>query len=422
VSIHRRVTKSHGVVYDVRLRTPNGRNYKRTFSTKRAAEAFDAQERSDRLRGTWLDPRGAELTFAEWAATWQASPGGKRANTLAKEEEVLRVHLVPSFGHTRLAAVRPLDVQRFVNDLARRYAPNTVRTYYAVLRAIFNTAVDSDLIGRTPCRGIKLPAAKSKPPRSITIEDIHRLAAAVGLEYRAMIYVAAELGLRFGECAGLQVGDLDFLRRTVTVRRTVGEVSGAVVIGEPKTSAGVRTVAASEPLLAELTASLQRRALTARDPDAWVFEAPEGGPLRYPNFMQRVWSPAVDAVGLAQPRLTFHGLRHAAATSWVAAGVDIRTAQHRLGHSTPRLVLALYAHATTDADRDAADKAGARLFGEGTTKSHEEDESRAPWTRHGKAAGKEWQARARRSTAQTVEPGVGIEPTTSSLQEKCSTD
>jgi integrase len=98
--------------------------------------------------------------------------------------------------------VRPLDVQRFVNDVARRYAPNTVRTYYALLRAIFNGAVNSDLIGRTPCRGIKLPAARSKAPTSIAVEDIHRLADAVGVEYRAMVYLAAELGLRFGECAG----------------------------------------------------------------------------------------------------------------------------------------------------------------------------------------------------------------------------
>jgi hypothetical protein len=65
VSIHRRTTKLHGVVYDVRLRAPDGQNYKRTFSTKRDAEAFEAEERSDRRRGTWLDPRGAEISFAE---------------------------------------------------------------------------------------------------------------------------------------------------------------------------------------------------------------------------------------------------------------------------------------------------------------------------------------------------------------------
>jgi integrase len=46
----------------------------------------------------------------------------------------------------------------------------------------------------------------------------------------------------------------------------------------------------------------------------------------------------------------------------VAAGVDARTAQHRLGHATGRLVLDLYAHATTHADRAAADVIGERLY------------------------------------------------------------
>ena len=50
---------------EVRLRAPDGQNYKRTFSTKRDAEAFEAEERSDRRRGTCLDPRGAEISFAE---------------------------------------------------------------------------------------------------------------------------------------------------------------------------------------------------------------------------------------------------------------------------------------------------------------------------------------------------------------------
>jgi hypothetical protein len=43
-------------------------------------------------------------------------------------------------------------------------------------------------------------------------------------------------------------------------------------------------------------------------------------------------------------------------------GVDIKTAQSRLGHSDPRLTLAVYAQATTEADRAAADRLGARFM------------------------------------------------------------
>ena len=84
---------------------------------------------------------------------------------------------------------------------------------------------------------------------------------------------------------------------------------------------------------------------------------PEGGPLDYAHWRVRYWLPATRAVGL--PWLTFHDLRRANATALVTAGIDLKTAQTRLGHSDPRLTLAVYAQATTAADRDAADRVAA---------------------------------------------------------------
>lgn len=63
--------------------------------------------------------------------------------------------------------------------------------------------------------------------------------------------------------------------------------------------------------------------------------------------------------------LTFHDLRRANATGLVAEGVDMKTAQTRLGHSDPRLTLAIYAQATSEADRSAAVRIGARFLASG---------------------------------------------------------
>jgi len=54
--------------------------------------------------------------------------------------------------------------------------------------------------------------------------------------------------------------------------------------------------------------------------------------------------------------LNFHDLRRTNATAMVAEGVDVKTAHARLGHSDPRLTLAIYAQATTERDQPAADK------------------------------------------------------------------
>lgn len=88
------------------------------------------------------------------------------------------------------------------------------------------------------------------------------------------------------------------------------------------------------------------------DLDAFVFPAEGRGPLDYANWRRRVWLPATKRVGLEG--LGFHDLRRACATYMVLDGLDPKTAQGRLGHSDPRLTLAVYAQATSEGDRRAA--------------------------------------------------------------------
>src|SRR4051812_3391848 len=117
MSVHRRATK-RGTRYDVRLRTPEGRHYKRTFRTKRDAEEFVARERADRSRGTWQDPVVGSIPFEDWANQWLENCEGKRPKTIARNEDAVRLHLVPAFSCRSLASLTPRDVQGLVNGLA----------------------------------------------------------------------------------------------------------------------------------------------------------------------------------------------------------------------------------------------------------------------------------------------------------------
>jgi hypothetical protein len=56
-------------------------------------------------------------------------------------------------------------------------------------------------------------------------------------------------------------------------------------------------------------------------------------------------------------------LRRLNATTLVVGGVDVKTAQVRLGHSDPRMTLAIYASAPVSADRAAAETVDQRFFG-----------------------------------------------------------
>lgn len=176
-----------------------------------------------------------------------------------------------------------------------------------------------------------------------------------------MIWLGAVLGLRWGGVAGLRVGHVDLLRGTVTIAEQVTRGEGGVrAIGPPKSVAARRTISLAAELVDELSAHMKALGLTGADPDELLLPNHDGRPLDYSNWRGRVWEPAVNVIGMAD--LNFHDLRRTNATAMVAEGVDVKTAQARLGHSDPRLTLAIYAQATTEGDRSAASKLGARLM------------------------------------------------------------
>jgi integrase len=193
-------------------------------------------------------------------------------------------------------------------------------------------------------------------------------------EYEAMVWLGAVLGLRWSEVAGLRIGSVNLLRRTVTVApdgAVTRDGKGRPVVGDPKSAAGARTMAIPASLVDVLAEHHAARQLTASDLDRLLFEAPRGGPLRYSNWLRRVWHPATLAAGCQGAG--FHDLRRANATAMVARGIDVKTAQTRLGHSDPRITLAIYAQAVEESDRRAADMVGDAFLG-----SQDRDNLRAP--------------------------------------------
>ncbi len=361
MSIHTRETKT-GKRYDVRLRDPSGRPLTKTFRRMADARDYEATSLLAVNGGTWVDPRANRRTFGDVASEWLNSNPAKRDSSYARDESVLRNHLPASLATKPLRSLTSRDLQLLVIEwVSEGAAPNTVRRQYATLRAVLAYGVDIGVIATLPRGRVKLPK-KAKVKRVLpTPTELAVLVDELGAVYGPMALTAALVGARWGELAGLRVGDLDLLGRKITIRiqRTRGR-KGEMVEREPKSDAGTRTLAIPEALVTLLATMLKRRGLTAADPDAYVFPAPEGGGLDYKNFRPRVWLPARQRAGL--DGLNFHDLRRLNATHLVAAGVDIKTAQVRLGHSDVRLTLETYAQALTEADVAASEAVALALW------------------------------------------------------------
>jgi integrase len=137
----------------------------------------------------------------------------------------------------------------------------------------------------------------------------------------------------------------------VEVAEIVTEVGGVLRFGPPKTRAGRRTVGLPRAVVDELAAHLSGGAVEA---DAFVFTAPQGGPLRVIAFRARVWRPATRRAGLDDLRI--HDLRHTAVALWIAAGAGPKEVATRAGHTSVSFTLDRYGHLYPEADTALRDR------------------------------------------------------------------
>src|SRR5579872_5854502 len=151
MSIDRRETK-RGTAYDVRLRSPEGRAYKKTFRTRKEAVDFEASEVNRRARGEWLDLRAGRVLLVDFAERWLANRPGLRLRTRELYGGILRKHIVPKLGAVQVGQLRVSDVRDWYSGLlADGVGPVTAAKAYRLLRAMLNTAVEDGMIVKNPC-------------------------------------------------------------------------------------------------------------------------------------------------------------------------------------------------------------------------------------------------------------------------------
>jgi len=349
--IKKRKIKS-GSRWDVRLRHPNGKEYWRTFKSLKEAKQFEASEKIDKARGNWIDPNAGSALFEDWATEWLITNKEVwRPRTYDRHEMAIRIHWTPCFKNIELFAITPRIIQRIINKMTSKYAATSVHTYYATLKTIMESALDMEILNRNPCKGVKLPPNKPEARTVVTPAEIHQLAEAVGSKWRCTIYLAGIMGLRFGEVLGLQLQDIDFEKEILTINRTVVDQGGHTSIGPPKTALSKRQLMLSDNMKNELKKHIEREQI--KNKNQHLFTNGNGELVRRGNYRSRVFQPALKQIGLEG--ITFHGLRHSAATEWIAAGIDPKTVQHKLGHTNPKITLELYTHYSTQADKQATE-------------------------------------------------------------------
>jgi len=209
---------------------------------------------------------------------------------------------------------------------------------------VLASAVDGGKLARNVVKEVKASKGQRKEMHFLDAAQVEALAAAIDPRYRALVLFAAYTGVRPSELVALRIGRLDLLRGTARICEAAPEVDGKLAWGDTKTDKA-RTVQVPRSVAEEVGAMLAGRADLG--PDALVFTAPLGGPLRFSKWIDVTFKPALRVAGLPET-VRLYDLRHTCASLLIAQGGTVKAVQAQLGHASATMTLDLYGHLFPD--------------------------------------------------------------------------
>ncbi len=322
-----------------RYRDPDGKEHARHFDRKVDGERWLAQMTAALVTGQYVDPRAGRITFAEYFANWATRQVWETTTVQAMGLAARSA----TFADMPLGNVRRSHVEQWVKQMTTAgLAPGTIRTRMGNVRSVLRAALRDRVIAADPSEGVTLPRIRRQAMAMTlpTPEQIGQLLSVADGWFRPFLTLAAFSGLRLGEAAGLQLSDVDFLRRSLVVARQVQRAPGGRIEVRPPKYGSERVVFLADGVLEELGRRISTR-VHGQTPSQWLFMTPDGDPP-HQNTVGHLWRKACRDAGLSG--ITLHDCRHFYASGLIAAGCDVVTVQRALGHAKATTTLNTYAH------------------------------------------------------------------------------
>ena len=295
-------------------------------------------------------------TLGEYLTSWfKIHQSGLKPTTKYEYQRIIDKHIVPGLGEQEMVTLRRSVFDEFYARLIEQGRGKSFVVYiHRVLRKALEDAVDDRVLTYNPAKKAKLPRVERRKHRRspLTIEETNRLVeTAMQTPIGPLVFVAVKTGMRQGELFALQWSDIDWQQRQIHVRRNVHRVKEngqpVLVFTSPKSEAGNRVISVGSGTLQMLQQQMGivagQRAVMG---DRWqeyqlVFPSTIGTPRNPSNFL-KLYREVLVAAGV--PKITFHDLRHMAASIMLNNGVPTLVVSHMLGHASPSTTLNMYGH------------------------------------------------------------------------------
>ena len=311
----------------------------------------------------WLDANNRTLhtdvsvpTVSEWFEQWFIDHADDvRPTTLRNNLCLTRKHIIPALGHLRLNEVTPLLIEHFYRELidAKGLSASSVHRIHAIMTVPFKGAVRFGIIPSSPLQFVSKPRATKPRIQPLTRDECARIWDALGnypFNLQLRWKLALRYGLRQGEALALHFADFDLNTQTLTIDKQLQHTRNeGFVFTPPKSDKGIRAI----PIDPEIIGLCRAALADAQNVQGLMLTDSVGNPL-HASTDRATWTRIVKSAGVRQ--ITVHTARHTAATQMIAAGVDVKTVQVILGHSTPSFTLATYVHPNVEDLRRGLEK------------------------------------------------------------------
>ena len=246
-----------------------------------------------------------------WSVKWNATSGG-----------LFRHQILPRLGAKVAADLKRSDIQQAINDIAadpKSQSASTVKKCLTHIRAVFNFAIDDDLLEKNPALKAELPPTKRPADRFLTLDECWRLLEVGSSRDQLIVRLFMVCGLRPSELFALRVNDV--LDGELRIDETIVQYE---VSGNTKTE-GSR---ANVPLSPDLESALRFYILEEKLSD-FLFPSAAGTAMFPDNFLDRVLKPLGKEAGIEN--LNHQILRRTTATHFQKHGT-VKDTQALLRH------------------------------------------------------------------------------------------
>jgi integrase len=331
--------------------------------TKAEAASFERDQKRKVEHHTYV-AKSERMTLKAVAEAFLAEckARNRRTSTLLNYNSILEGYVLPAFGHQEVGTLQKKELRAwFAELLASGKSAELVNRIIRVLKTVlFYAVTDLEVLERNIMLRFRQFEAKEGSRRvsrgAFTEAEVRSLLGSARPHERALIGLLCFTGMRPGECYALRWQDLNLTAGAATIARN-WDWRGKKFT-PPKTEAGIRTVALSGWLVAELEAHQER---TGGSAEGLVFATRTGQAMNPSNVRRDIWLKLVKRASVRS--FDMYSLRHTFASLGRVAGEEAFNVARAMGHSRSILVDQVYAHSLHSGMASVAERVTARALG-----------------------------------------------------------